>query len=109
MKVYRDLLFLQGYVADPALARSLATDEDPATAPPAFRSHAMDLFKSLMYLGGRPMHSGHNYDLDEPFEPSFGNRVASERVFGGTLPLPAAARESRPAPATRGLAAQGCG
>jgi hypothetical protein len=69
----------------------------------------MNLFKSLMYLGGRPMHSGLNYDLDEPFE-SLGNHVANERLFGKPLPASDAARETRAAPgAAHGLAAQGCG
>jgi hypothetical protein len=105
MKVYRDLLFLHGHIADPALAASLAADEDPES--PTYRSPVMDLFKSLMFLGGRPMHSGHNFDLDEPFEPSFGNQVANERLFGKALPPPAAARDCTPA---HGLAAaQGCG
>ena len=77
------LLFLHGHIADPALARSLAAAEERT---PTSRSSTMDLFKSLMYLGGRPMHAGHNYDLGEPFEPGFGNRVAAERAFGRTLP-----------------------
>lgn len=106
MKLYRDLLFLHGYVADPVLAASLAADEVPDV--PVLWSPAMNLFKSLMYLGGRPMHSGHNYDLDEPFEPSFGNQLANERLFGKTLPLPERPREARPASAQH-LAAQGCG
>ena len=101
MKLYRDLLFLHGHIADPALAASLATDDDPAA--PVFRSSAMDLFKSLMYLGGRPMHPGHNYDLDEPFEPSYGNRVATERLFG-TLPQDAATARTPAEPCL-----QGCG
>jgi len=105
MKLYRDLLFLHGHIADPALAISLAADNPAA---PAFRSPAMDLFKSLMYLGGRPMHSGHNYDLDEPFEPSFGNHVANERLFGKSL-APPAARDVHAAQVARGFAAQGCG
>lgn len=107
MKIYRDLLFLHGHIADPVLAASLATD-DSRDAAPAFRSPAMDLFKSLMYLGGRPMHSGRNYDLDEPFE-TFGNHVANERLFGKPLPASNAPREVRPVPAAQGLAAQGCG
>jgi hypothetical protein len=106
MNLYSGLLFLHGHIADPTLAVSLAADRAPRLVPPVTRSRSMDLFKSLMYLGGRPMHSGHNYDLEEPFEPEFGNHLANERMFGKTLPQPAAApRESRPS----GLAAQGCG
>ena len=100
------LLFLHGHIADPDLAATLAASQDRTSPTP--RSPAMDLFKSLMYLGGRPMHPGHNLDLDEPFEPSFGNRVASERLFGRTLPqdasLPRA--DARTVP---NACAQGCG
>ena len=67
----------------------------------------MDLFKSLMYLGGRPMHPGHNYDLDEPFEPAFGNRVATERVFGRTSRDVPRQRAPMAQPADACL--QGCG
>lgn len=100
------LLFLHGHIADPALAATLAAaGERPST--PSSRSPAMDLFKSLMYLGGRPMHPGHNYDLDEPFEPSFGNRVATERQFGRTLSQNAAQRA--PLPQMADACLQGCG
>ena len=27
----------------------------------------------LLYLGGRPMHAGHNLDIEEPFEQLGGN------------------------------------
>jgi hypothetical protein len=88
MNLYSGLLFLHGHITDPALAATLAASAEDRASTPTSRSLAMDLFKSLMYLGGRPMHSGHNYDLDESFEPSFGNHVASERVFGKTLSRP---------------------
>lgn len=39
----------------------------------------MNLFQSLMYLGGRPMTAGHNDDIEEPFPRAYGNRVASLR------------------------------
>lgn len=29
---------------------------------------ASNLLAQLLYLGGRPMHAGHNFDLDEPFD-----------------------------------------
>jgi hypothetical protein len=100
------LLFLHGHIADPALAKTLAAGgERPSTPTP--RRPAMDLFKSLMYLGGRPMHPGHNYDLEEPFEPTFGNRVATERLFGRTPPHDAAQR--LPVPQAADACLQGCG
>ena len=100
------LLFLHGHIADPALATQLAAAGERDSTPTS-RRPAMDLFKSLMYLGGRPMHAGHNYDLDEPFEPSFGNRVATERVFGRTLPHDA--RQQGSFAQTADACVQGCG
>lgn len=41
----------------------------------------MNLFQSLMYLGGRPMTAGHNDDIEEPFPRAYGNRAASLRPF----------------------------
>ena len=102
------LLFLHGHITDPALAATLAAAGERESTPTS-RSPAMDLFKSLMYLGGRPMHAGHNYDLDEPFEPSFGNRVATERVFGRTQAQRARKVPQRPRAQTAELCAQGCG
>ena len=98
------LLFLHGHITDPALATTLAAGQDRLSTPTS-RSPAMDLFKSLMYLGGRPMHPGHNFDLDEPFEPSFGNRVATERQFGRTLSRDVPQR----APLAQDACLQGCG
>ena len=49
--MYKDLLFLDGHVADPSLAVSLSR-ATPARATPRTRSNAMNFFKSLMYLGG---------------------------------------------------------
>ena len=110
MQLFTSQLFLHGYIADPALAASLADDLAAGSAHhPVSRSHAMDLFKSLMYLGGRPMHAGHNYDLDEPFEPSFGNRVATERVFGKTLSQPQPKRRRRETRLQAQGVVQGCG
>lgn len=41
----------------------------------------MNLFQSLMYLGGRPMTAGHNDDIEEPFPRAYGNRAVSLRPF----------------------------
>ena len=101
------LLFLHGHIANAPLGVALASPAAPGTDP---RRPTMDLFKSVMYLGGRPMHPGHNYDLEEPFEPDFGNRVASERVFGKPAPVRTAPRpRARVAELPRDLAATGCG
>ncbi len=51
----------------------------------------------LLYLGGRPMHAGHNLDIEEPFE-----QLASEDV----LAAPAAHR--RDAAARRVASTQTC-
>ena len=76
--MFKGLMFLHGHVVHP---------EDPAT-PPAlgnraaserwFAAHggerkapaadALSALDHLSFLGGRPMHAGHNLDLDEPFE-----------------------------------------
>ncbi len=54
-------------------------------------------FAHLLYLGGRPMHAGHNLDIEEPFE-----QLASEDV----LAAPAAHR--RDAAARRVASTQTC-
>jgi len=109
MNLYSGLLFLHGHITDHALAATLAASAEDRASTPTSRSPAMDLFKSLMYLGGRPMHSGHNFDLDESFEPSFGNHVASERVFGKTLSRPAPQIPRGPRSQAAEPCVQGCG
>lgn len=79
--MFKGLMFLQGHVIHP----------EDGTIPPAwgnraaserwFAAHGGDgqrrdpraepgfsLAEHLAFLGGRPMHAGHNLDLDEPFE-----------------------------------------
>lgn len=78
--MFKGLMFLQGHVIHP----------EDGTVPPAlgnraaserwFAAHGGDgkrgeahapgfsLAEHLAFLGGRPMHAGHNLDLDEPFE-----------------------------------------
>ncbi|HSR64902.1 MAG TPA: hypothetical protein VLM17_04770 [Xanthomonadaceae bacterium] len=76
------LLFLHGHISDPALATALADASERASTRTS-RSRAMHLLGSLAYLGGRPMHPGHNFDLEEPFEqPASGRRGARGRPFG---------------------------
>ena len=105
MKIHSGLLFLDGHIADPGLALSLSIDPPRADAaggdhavrgdaptgstrgaarrplPQSMRRHAMNLFQTLLFLGGRPMTAGHNYDIEEPFPQAYGNRIASDRMF----------------------------
>ena len=61
---WHGLLFLHGHIADRELARSLARDE--ALPDQARAERAGSLLRSLVLLGGRPMHAGFNFDLEEP-------------------------------------------
>ena len=58
---WHGLLFLQGHIADADLARTLAG----GVRVPRSRQHP-GLLGRLRYLGGRPMHAGWNFDLEEP-------------------------------------------
>ena len=105
MNIYTGLLFQHGHIADARLAVSLAkarsepddaddeatalrdapsranrgASRDPSHHQP--RRQTMNLFQTLMFLGGRPMTAGHNDDIDEPFPQTYGNRAASKRMF----------------------------
>lgn len=76
--MFKGLMFLQGHIVHP---------EDPAVPPTLgnraaserwFAAHGgerrapaqagFSALESLSFLGGRPMHAGHNLDLDEPFD-----------------------------------------
>lgn len=96
MKILTGMLFLDGHIAHPDLAVSLAAPPSPAITPPATpipdpsepgtllpaRRHPMNLFQSLMFLGGRPMTAGHNDDIEEPFPRVYGNRAATRQWLG---------------------------
>jgi hypothetical protein len=92
MSPYRDLLFLHGHVADPDLATALATSpalpsrrsQGPATAPqrPHQWREPMNLFKSLLYLGGLESMDSRIGEEEEAYGHTYGNRIASEHVFG---------------------------
>lgn len=65
--ISRGLDFLQGGGSfDPSETKAAQTVE-PSRAAPA-RGNLALLLHDLVYLGGRPMHAGHNDDLDESFE-----------------------------------------
>ncbi len=77
MNLFKGLMFLEGHFTRPE-------DVDPDFAPlgnqaggrwrnrnPGARragAPRLGLLQQLELLGGRPMHAGHNLDLDEPFE-----------------------------------------
>ena len=127
MNIYTGLLFLDGHVANPGLAVSLANGPSAPDAadggqaargdaplrsirgaerrplPQSMRRHAMTLFQTLMFLGGRPMTAGHNYDVGEPFPQTYGSRAASERMFKrpGARKRGEARLQSQPRPCTQ--------
>lgn len=79
--LFKGLMFLQGHFTRPedldggfaSLGNRTASDRwfrrnsgagyDAATASAGF-----SLVEHLQFLGGRPMHAGHNLDAEEPFE-----------------------------------------
>lgn len=62
MNVFKGLLFLHGHFVRPEDVEP-AGDEAPSPAP------ARNPLADLRFLGGRPMHAGHNFDVEEPFDP----------------------------------------
>lgn len=106
MTFYKDQLFLHGYFVHP---RDVDDAHDaPPVAPPAtptpprtdasttLRSTTMNLFKSLMYLGGLESVSSRIDEPDDDFGPTYGNRAAAERRFGrAPVPPPAGDRAGR--------------
>lgn len=77
---WHGLLFLHGHIADPALARALSTPR--ATSPAPGRS-ALGVLGHVRFLGGRPMHAGHNFDIEEPLveeAPVEASQAASTRM-----------------------------
>ena len=109
MNVYKNLMFLHGHFAHPRdadgpPAPAAQPTPTPRTAPrtdalTALRSTTMNLFKSLMYLGGLESVSLRIDEPDDAFGPTYGNRVAAERSFGrapaAPAPLPPAPERSR--------------
>ena len=80
--LWHGLLFLQGHLADADLARSLA--DAPAPSPKPAQEPA-GVLGHVLYLGGRPMHAGHNFDVEEPFDDLQGT-PSVEPVRHGTAP-----------------------
>lgn len=68
--LFKGLMFLDGHFTHPEdLAGTAPVQAAPAPAPAtADPEPRLGLLQSLLLLGGRPMHAGHNLDLEEPFE-----------------------------------------
>ncbi|BCT92237.1 hypothetical protein LYSHEL_12610 [Lysobacter helvus] len=87
-RLFKDLLFLHGHVADPRLGATLADDteqaatDQAATTPGIPEESHMNLFKSFWLLGGLASIDPRVEDEETGFNPSYGNRIASERTFG---------------------------
>lgn len=108
-RIWHDLLFLDGHIADPRLALALADEPAPPASPRYHRSTPMSFFKSLMYLGGLEDVNLRINEDGTPYGPTYGNRVASAQAFGKRrLETPAARRERAPAVAFRECAVGGC-
>ena len=84
-RIFKDLLFLTGHVADPRLGAELTAsqDETPATPETSREGTTMNLFKSLWLLGGlQSIDLRVGEEEEAPFGQTYGNRLASERSFG---------------------------
>jgi hypothetical protein len=78
--MFKGLMFLHGHILRPedvappspqpgnrvASERRFAAHGDGGHG--AARDPGFSLAEHLAFLGGRPMHAGHNLDLEEPFE-----------------------------------------
>ena len=75
----------------------------------------MDLFKSVLYLGGLQSIDSRIGEEEERFGPTYGNRVASARAFGKPTPafhrrvVPVARRAVATVAADTGCVAGSCG
>lgn len=87
MTLFKSLLFLHGYIADPQLASELA-EPPQATTITQWRK-TMHFFKSLLYLGGLGSITSRVGEEEEAFGPTYGNRIASEQKFGKPSFVPA--------------------
>lgn len=96
--ISRGMMFIQGHIATPATLETLQKPEPALTAPApaspskpaphrsriprAWRIKAARVLHNLEFLGGRPMHAGHNDDLDEPFPQPRNGAVAKRKSRG---------------------------
>ena len=79
MNLFKGLMFLEGHFTRPedldddfaplgndaANARWRAASRGAAAT---LSAPSLGVLGQLLFLGGRPMHAGHNLDVDEPFE-----------------------------------------
>ena len=99
MNLYKSLLFLHGHITDTELAVDLA--QRPSAPPISQWSENMNLFKSLLYLGGLESISSRVGEEEETYGQTYGNRIASEQKFGkpsATRPQPAQPKFARQEP-----------
>lgn len=92
MNLFKSLLFLHGYVADPQLAIEL--EARPSAPTISQWSENMNFFKSLLYLGGLGPITSRVGEEEETYGQTYGNRIASEQKFG----KPSAARSQSAQP-----------
>jgi hypothetical protein len=78
MNLFKGLMFLEGHFTRPddldddfaPLGNRAAGERWNARPAPVAEpaGSGLGLLRHLQFLGGRPMHAGHNLDLEEPFE-----------------------------------------
>jgi hypothetical protein len=82
-RLFKDMLFLHGHVADARLGAELAKDAASPTPGTSHEDSFMNLFKSFWLLGGLASIDPRVADDEaQPFGPTYGNQRASERIFG---------------------------
>lgn len=94
--ISRGMMFIEGNIATPASLDRIGQDgraDAPAARPssqsdlrpdpsPARKQKTFSLYEDLLFLGGRPMTSGHNDDRDEPFPQTFADPEYRTHRFG---------------------------
>jgi hypothetical protein len=96
-RLFKDMLFLQGHIADVETALAAPAPETPET-----EGESMNLFKSLWLLGGlQSIDLRVGDDEEAPFGQTYGNGVASRREFGKSREPKAEARAVPPTQAVR--------
>jgi len=96
--ISRGMMFIEGNIATPTALDRTQQDARPTVvshpSPPRDarpvkpRKKAFSLYEDLLFLGGRPMTSGHNDDLDEPFPQTFTEPKYRAHRFGERRPAP---------------------
>ncbi|KAF1713769.1 hypothetical protein CSC74_16885 [Pseudoxanthomonas yeongjuensis] len=100
--ISRGMMFIEGNIATPASLDRIGQDgraDAPAARPssqsdvrpepsPARKRKTFSLYEDLLFLGGRPMTSGHNDDLDEPFPQTFAEPKDRTHRFGARRQAP---------------------